>query len=108
MGKLNAAQKMKRDFRASKKWKEFRHRKNVEQEGTDPITLKKLLKGANLHHLDDREENYQNIDEPKRFVYLNKKTHDTIHFLYNYYKKDPKVLERMKEYLELMIKFSND
>ena len=41
---MNEAQKKKRNFRASKKWKDFRHQKNVEQKGLDIITKKKLLK----------------------------------------------------------------
>lgn len=105
---MNQNQKDKRNFRNSKKWKETRHKKNVEQKGIDPITCKKLIKGCNCHHLDDRAENYEKCDDLERFVCLNKQTHDVIHFLYRYYQKDEAILDRMKYYLDLMVKYSND
>ena len=43
---MNDSQKKKRNFRQSKKWRDFRHKKNVEQKGIDPITKKKLCKGG--------------------------------------------------------------
>ena len=108
MSKLNSSQKAKRDFRGSKKWKNVRHSKNVEQNGIDPITMKKLTKYNNCHHLDQREENYQNVDDLNRFVCLNKQTHEVLHILYRYYQKDKDILNRYKYYLDLMIEFSND
>ena len=101
-------QKEKAKFRTSKAWKELRHQINVNQNGRDPITKSKLVKRFNLHHLDLRAENYNCIYDETRFVGLNPKTHDAVHLLFNVYKKDPAVIERLKELFELMKKFSHD
>lgn len=106
MGKLNASQKKKRDFRASKIWKLFRHQKNIEQDGLCYITHKKLLKGANLHHLDLDEKNYTDISDPSHFVFVNKSIHEVIHTLWRYYQKDPTVLDRLKEVLDRMVEIN--
>ena len=106
MGKLNASQKKKRDFRASKIWKLFRHQKNVEQDGLCYITHKKLLKGANLHHLDLDEKNYTDISDPSHFVFVNKSIHEVIHTLWRYYQKDPEVLVRLKDVLDRMVEIN--
>lgn len=106
MGKLNASQKKKRDFRASKIWKLFRHQKNIEQDGLCYITHKKLLKGANLHHLDLDEKNYTDISDPTHFVFVNKSIHEVIHTLWRYYQKDPTVLDRLKEVLDRMVEIN--
>lgn len=100
---LSASQKKKRDFRASKKWKDLRHKKNVEQNGKDPITGKRLLTGANLHHLDLDEKHYTDLSNEDNFVLLNKMTHKVLHFLFTYYKNDRDVLERFKDYLDRMV-----
>lgn len=99
---MNDSQKLKRNFRNSKKWKEFRHLKNIEQGGKCYISHKKLYKTANLHHLDMSNEHYQDISKPENFVYLNKKMHDTVHILYPLYVDDESVLERLKEVLDKM------
>lgn len=97
---MNESQKKKRNFRSSKKWKLFRHKKNVEQHGLDPITKKKLCKGCNLHHRNLSEDDYENLDNEDDFVMLNKQTHDSLHWLYRYWKKDPEILDRIKAELE--------
>ena len=97
---MNESQKKKRNFRSSKKWKLFRHKKNVEQKGLDPITKKKLCKGCNLHHRNLSEDDYENLDNEDDFVMLNKQTHDSLHWLYRYWKKDPEILDRIKAELE--------
>lgn len=97
---MNESQKKKRNFRASKKWKDFRHKKNVEQKGIDPVTKKKLRKGCNLHHRNLKEEDYENITNEEDFVLLNKATHDFLHEIYRYYKDDPTILDRIKEELD--------
>ena len=107
MGKLNATQKMKRDFRASKIWKLFRHKKHVEQDGLCYVTHKKLNKGANLHHLDMNEKNYTDISDPSHFVFVNKSIHDVIHTLWRYYPKDPEILDRLKYILDQMRAINN-
>ena len=55
------AEKKKRNFRNSKKWKEFRHTKYIEQNGECFLSGKKLNKMANLHHLDMSDENYEDL-----------------------------------------------
>lgn len=99
---MNSTQKAKTKFRNSKRWKEYRHQKNVEQHGIDPITKSKLRKGCNLHHLNLSVEDYENLDNPANFVLLNHNTHECLHFLFTYYKKDEEVLTRLKYYLDLM------
>ena len=99
---MNKTQKAKRNFRASKIWKAFRHEKHVEQKGIDPITNKKLVKGANLHHRHvtaDTDE-YQDISNKEHYVMLNKQTHEFLHWLYRYWKHDPEILNRIEEELE--------
>lgn len=100
---MNEIQKKKRAFRNSAKWKKFKHFKNVEQGGICYITHKKLLKGANLHHLDLDENKYSDISKPENFVYLNKSLHEVVHVLWRYYKNDIKVLDRLKEVLDRML-----
>lgn len=99
---MNRLQKAKRSFRASKAWKKFRHQMNVKQKGIDPITGAKLCKGANLHHrnITANEEEYGDISNEEDFIMLNSMTHKVLHFLYRYYKKDPTVLDRIKEELD--------
>lgn len=75
-------QKDKTKFRASKKWKEFRDRKRREQK-VDPITGAKLTRLANLHHLDLNETHYEDLSDESHFVFLNRKTHETVHFLFS-------------------------
>jgi len=73
----------------------------------DCITNKPLHAKWNLHHLDLREENYTVLKE-ERFRPLNSDTHDCVHFLYKYYKKDPFILDRLRTILDLMVKFNED
>ena len=99
-------QTTKAKFRASKAWKDFR-RKMFQIQKVDPITLKKLNKMAHLHHLDLCADNYKNLDV-SRFVLLNQQTHDCIHFLFRYYEKDPLILRRVENILEMMKELSHD
>lgn len=77
---LTEAALHKNDFRKSKRWWRFRTWLKSFQK-VDPITGSKLTKGANCHHKDMREENYENLD-PKRFVMLNAKSHQVVHFFF--------------------------
>ena len=99
---MNINQKLKRNFRSSKTWKDFRHLKYVEQGGKCYISQKKLYKTANLHHIDTSTEHYQDLSKPENFVYLNKKMHDTVHILFPLYVADESVLDRLKEVLDRM------
>lgn len=103
---MTEGQKKKTKFRASAKWKKFRHFKNVEQKGLCYVTHKKLLKFANLHHLDLDENHYEDISNPENFVYVNKSIHEVIHTLWRYYKTDPEVLDRLKEVLDRMMEIN--
>lgn len=104
---MTESQKAKTKFRSSAKWLKFRHFMNVKQKGLDPITNKKLLKGANLHHCDLNEKHYQDLSDPEKFVFLNRQTHDTLHWLFRYYEKDPGILDRLKFYLDKMVELKN-
>lgn len=75
-------QKAKQKFRASKRWKEFRDRVRHEQIN-DPVTGAKLTRMAQLHHKDLNEEHYEDLSVRDNFVFLNRKTHDTVHFLFS-------------------------
>ena len=59
---------------------------------------------TNVVGKDESVENYDNLSMD-RFVPLNKMTHDTIHFLYRYYRKDKHILERIREVLERMLEY---
>ena len=59
---------------------------------------------TNVVWKDESVENYDNLSMD-RFVPLNKMTHDTIHFLYRYYRKDKHILERIREVLERMLEY---
>ena len=89
------------NFRRTKAWQEFRQLKK-ENEKVDFLTQKKLLKGFNLHHFDLDPNHYSDISDSEKFICLNKKSHDCIHFLYTYYSKDPAILDRLKVCLDKM------
>lgn len=100
--------KEKAKFRQSAKWKKFRAFLKKECDGVDFITQKKLLKGFQVHHKDMRLENYKKIDDASRFLCCNKRTHEFIHFAFNYYKNDEQFLFRLKSILDEMVKFNAD
>lgn len=100
MNKQNSRSK----FRASSKWKNFR--KYMKQLWKiDYITQSPLRTGYNLHHLDMSDENYEVLDK-NLFIPLNKKTHDVLHFIYSYYKKDKTILSRLEEILDKMVEIN--
>lgn len=104
---VSEKQKIKRKLRGTKAWKTLRHEKNIEQGGIDPLTNKKLSKTANLHHMDLNSEHYLDIEDHERFLMLNKNSHDTIHFLYNYYVKDREIINRLVDILDKMVEINN-
>lgn len=99
---MNDTQRRKTKFRSSAKWKQFRHYMNVKQDGLCYITHKKLLKGANLHHLDQNADHYEDLSNEDNFVYLNKSIHEVVHVLYRYYRTDETVLDRLQDVLDRM------
>lgn len=102
-----STQKVKTKFRRSKKWLDFR-KKMRKKQSTDPITNYPLRAGCNLHHKNLNPNNYQDISNESHFIFLNKQTHETIHWLYNYYVKDDKILERIKVLLDEMKGITKD
>ena len=76
-------QAFRRKVRASKYWAELRSLKRNEQQNIDPISLGKLSRSANLHHLSTYSVDFYDDLNPERFKLLNQKTHDTVHFLFD-------------------------
>ena len=91
----------KESFRQSKAWQEFRKRKFTES-SKDYITHKKLRSGYRLHHLDLDSNNYTDISDPTHFENLNSDIHSIVHKLYPHYRKDPEVIDRLKELMDRM------
>lgn len=95
--------------RKSKEWKELRELKLKEQK-LDPITGKKILKGANCHHKCLDVEQYDNLS-PERFVLLNRQTHRVLHWVYGderHHKDWKSILKGLQELCEDMDKYNND
>lgn len=100
---MNKAQREK--FRKSEKWKAFRAKCRLHT-SKDFITKQFLEKNWNLHHLDLNVNRYDDLSDMNKFMPLNKKTHETIHELFKWYKKDRKVLDRIKQVLEMMEEYT--
>lgn len=104
---MSSHQRDKARFRATGEWKQFRSDMKAASGGTDALTGRPLRGGAQLHHLDQRAENYRDLD-PRRFVYLNRKSHEAVHFLYGYYRKDPGIIYRLQNILYSMKEASDE
>lgn len=77
----NKSQVMKTKFRRSSKWIKFR--KHIKQkQKVCAVTGKPLGNTANLHHMDLREENYENLEDESHFVFLSKTAHEVVHWLW--------------------------
>ena len=98
---LNQNEKSK--FRTTSVWKEFRKRFIGK---VDPVTLKKLPKRFNLHHMDLCPKNYTDL-KANKFVALGNKPHEIIHYLYGYYRYDKDILKRIKKILDLMVEIND-
>lgn len=105
---MNQTQKQKTKFRSTKKWKGFKHVIFVKQGGKDFITKSKLRKYSALHHCDLNPDHYEDLSNEDNFFYLNNGCHDTVHYLYTYYKKDPSVLDRLKVVLDRMVELNHE
>lgn len=98
---MNEAQKNKRNFRQSKEWKNFRLKMKKAADNKDLITNKPLRKGYQTHHRNLDETQYE-VLIPEWFLSCNNMTHKFIHWLYVYYQKDPEIIERIKNEMEIM------
>lgn len=94
-------------FRKSHKWKAWRQKCRLHT-SKDYITKSPLGKTWNLHHLDLNIQRYDCLDDMNRFMPLNEKTHEIIHEIFKWYKKDHKVLDRIRFTLEKMEEYTNE
>ena len=99
--------KQRADFRKTKEWKAWRAKCRLHC-SKDYITKKPLEREWNLHHLDLNTSRYNQITDMNRFMPLNKKTHEIVHEIYKWYKRDPSVLDRLKETLDKMKEYTLD
>ena len=74
-------QSLKTKFRKSSKWIRFRKHMKAKQK-TDPITGSPLSPTCSIHHLDMREDNYEDLSDETHFVALNPQSHETVHFIW--------------------------
>lgn len=51
---------------------------------------------------------YEDISNKENFLALNSETHKIVHYLFNYYKKDPDVLKRLEAVLNKMRELNGD
>lgn len=102
--------KERANFRQTGKWIDFRSLIKKMFNNTDPLTLKPLHKGWNLHHLDSRheEEHYTDLSDPNKFMPLNKGSHNIIHECFRYYEKDPEFIKRLEDILRRMKEFKDE
>lgn len=96
-------QKEKARVRKTKAWRELKEKVTERYDGLDPVTLSPLRKGWNLHHCDLRKENYADLN-PEKFLPLNERTHEAIHWLYSYWVKDDKIMQRLELVMQIMLR----
>ena len=85
-------------FRKTDAWHKWKAKCRLHT-SKDFITKDPLCRNWNLHHLDLNVQRYDNISDMKRFMPL-------IHELFKWYKKDHKVLDRIKKTLDLMEEYT--
>lgn len=98
--------KQRSDFRKTDAWHKWKAKCRLHT-SKDYITKDPLCRNWNLHHLDLNVQRYDNITDMNRFMPLNPKTHEIIHELFKWYKKDHKVIDRIKKTLDLMEEYTN-
>lgn len=104
---MNEIQKAKKKFRESKVWKDFRKLMFSKSGKVDRITKKPLRKGWQLHHRLLDETRYSELKE-ENFVCINNMTHKFLHWLWNYYKDDPEIIDRIKNEMQKMAEINID
>ncbi len=105
---MSLTKKQRYEFRKSNKWRRFRLECKKKSYNIDFITNRVLTRTWNLHHLDMRSKNYDNLENISRFMPLNKDTHEFLHWLYRVWRKDKKVIERLEYVLNKMEEYNND
>jgi len=101
--KLSEKQIRKRKVRASADWAELRAQIRDEQK-IDPISMRPLNRGWNLHHLSQDERYYDDLSR-ERFVGLNEYSHRCVHYLHDIVVRegDFNVFERLQLIIQQMI-----
>ena len=92
-------------FRKTDAWHKWKAKCRLHT-SKDFITKEPLCRNWNLHHLDLNIKRYDNISDMNRFMPLNSKTHEVIHEIFKWYKKDHKVLDRIKQTLDKMEEYT--
>lgn len=98
---MNRAQQSKRNFRKSRRWKDFRRLMYIRSGKTDLITGHRLKKGWQVHHRSLDESKYEVLEECN-FICVNNLTHKVIHWLWENYREDESILDRLKDEMERM------
>ena len=98
--------KERQAFRKTNAWHKWKAKCRLHT-SKDFITKEPLCRNWNLHHLDLNIQHYDNITDMNRFMPLNPKTHEVIHEIFKWYKKDHKVIDRIKNTLDLMEEYTN-
>lgn len=94
---------LKEKFRKTSKWKDF---KKSFSTSVDAISLKKLPKRWQLHHM-DLDPSHYTILKKDNFIPLNGLSHKIVHYMFSIYRNDKDVLKRLKKILDKMDKINN-
>ena len=97
--------KQKAEFRKTTIWNNFR-KKLFSERKIDALTHKKLSKKFNTHHMKLSPEFYTELNEDW-FELLGSSSHDIVHYLYGYYRKDKEILVRLKNILDKMVELND-
>ncbi len=95
--------KEKGKFRLTSVWRKFREKFKGKK---DPITLKPVCKGYQLHHLLLDPAMYSDLTV-SHYVPLGPQCHEVVHWLYGYYRHDKKILTRLKKILDKMVELND-
>ena len=102
----NINQDIKKKFRLTSVWKDFRKQLYIKEVKTlkngkekiicnvDELTLRPLKKEYQLHHCDLNSKHYFNLDK-NNFALLNSASHDIVHTIYSEVCKDKQYLDRL-------------
>lgn len=94
-------------FRFSTVWRKFREVIKKEYGGRDYITGQWLDNTWQLHHINQDNSQYTNLENHSHFLPITKKTHLFLHWFYRIYVKDKTAIVRLKEILDRMETVTN-